>query len=95
LSALRAWGVTFLAAISANQGAPAWLPDPTVLFTVAGLGGIVVSIAGNETAELWGRARRDRRDEYRRRFVAAHRMERPTKVTAGILERTRRWREMD
>src|SRR6267154_6905788 len=40
LSALRAWGVTFLAAICASQGAPTWLPDPTVLFTVAGLAGI-------------------------------------------------------
>jgi MFS family permease len=57
LSALRAWGVTFLAAVCASQGAPPWLPDPTVLFTLAGLAGIAVSITGNETAQRWGRAR--------------------------------------
>jgi hypothetical protein len=28
----------------ARKGAPTWLPDPTVLFTVAGLAGIAVSI---------------------------------------------------
>jgi hypothetical protein len=54
LSALRAWGVTFLAAGCASEGAPRWLPDPTVLFTVAGLAGIAVSITGNETAQRWG-----------------------------------------
>jgi len=57
LAALRAWGVTFLAMVVATKGAPSWLPDPTVLFTVAGFVGIVVSITGNETAQRWGRAR--------------------------------------
>jgi len=57
LSALRAWGVTFLAAVCASQGAPTWLPDPTVLFTVAGLAGIAVSVTCNETAQRWGRGR--------------------------------------
>jgi predicted MFS family arabinose efflux permease len=57
LSALRAWGVTFLAAVCASQGAPTWLPDPTVLFKVAGLAGIAVSVTGNETAQRWGRGR--------------------------------------
>jgi predicted MFS family arabinose efflux permease len=57
LSALRAWGVTFLAAVCASQGAPSWLPDPTLLFTVAALAGIAVSITGNETAQRWGRGR--------------------------------------
>lgn len=57
LAALRAWGVTFLAAVIARQGAPAWLPDPALLFTLAGLAGIVVSITGNESAQRWGRAR--------------------------------------
>jgi MFS family permease len=57
LSALRAWGVTFLAAVCASQGAPSWLPDPTMLFTVAGLAAIAVSITGNETAQRWGRGR--------------------------------------
>jgi MFS family permease len=57
LAALRAWGVTFLASVIASKGAPAWLPDPTVLFTIAGLAGIAVSVTGNETAQRWGRAR--------------------------------------
>ena len=57
LAALRAWGVTFLAMVVATNGAPSWLPDPTVLFTIAGFVGIGVSITGNETAQRWGRAR--------------------------------------
>ena len=57
LAALRAWGVTFLAAVGVRQGAPAWLPDPTLLFTVAGLAGIAVSVSGNESAQRWGRLR--------------------------------------
>jgi MFS family permease len=57
LAALRAWGVTFLAMVVASKGAPSWLPDPTVLFTLAGFVGIAVSITGNETAQRWGRAR--------------------------------------
>jgi MFS family permease len=56
-AALRAWGVTFLTSIIVSKGAPGWLPDPTVLFTLAGIVGIVVSITGNETAQRWGRAR--------------------------------------
>jgi MFS family permease len=57
LAALRAWGVTFLAVVIAQEGAPSWLPDPTLLFTLAGLVGIAVSVTGNETAQRWGRAR--------------------------------------
>jgi MFS family permease len=57
LAALRAWGVTFLAMVIARNGAPAWLPGPTALFTAAGLLGIAVSILGNETAQRLGRAR--------------------------------------
>ena len=49
--------MTFLAAVCASQGAPSWLPDPTVLFTIAGLAGIAVSVTGSETAQRWGRAR--------------------------------------
>jgi hypothetical protein len=55
LAALRAWGVTFLTTTAARLGAPSWLPDPTILFTAAGLLGIVVSITGNETAQRRGR----------------------------------------
>jgi len=38
LAVLRAWAVTFLAASFAIQAAPAWLPAPTLLFTVAAVG---------------------------------------------------------
>jgi MFS family permease len=57
LAALRAWGVTFLVTTVAHYGAPTWLPDPTVLFTVAVLVGIAVSITGNEVAQRLGRVR--------------------------------------
>jgi hypothetical protein len=57
LAALRAWGVTFLAATMARLGAPAWLPGPTVLFTLAGVLGIAVSVSGNEAAQRFGRRR--------------------------------------
>ncbi len=57
LTALRAWAVTFLAVTGARLGTPAWLPDPTVLFTLIGLACIAVSITGNELAQRLGRAR--------------------------------------
>jgi len=57
MAALRAWAVTFLATVIAWHGAPAWLPSPTMLFTAAGLVGVVVSICGNEMAQRWGRLR--------------------------------------
>jgi len=57
LAALRAWGVTFLAASIAWHGAPAWLPGPSVIFTAAGLLGIAVSLTGNEVAQRFGRQR--------------------------------------
>ncbi len=57
LAALRAWGVVFLAAALLKPGTPAWLPGPTVLFTAAGLAGVVISITGNETAQKYGRNR--------------------------------------
>ena len=57
MAALRAWGVTFLAATAARLGAPEWMPPPAVLFTAAGLVGIAVSVTGNETAQRHGRAR--------------------------------------
>jgi MFS family permease len=55
LAALRAWGVTFLTATIARDGAPGWLPQPTLVFTLAGLVGIAVSVTGNETAQRLGR----------------------------------------
>ena len=57
LAVLRAWGVTFLAAAIALHGAPSWLPGPSVLFTLAGLLGIAVSLTGNELSVRLGRGR--------------------------------------
>ena len=57
LSALRAWGVTFLTATAARHAPPGWLPAPTVLVTLIGLICIGVSVTGNETAQRFGRAR--------------------------------------
>ncbi len=57
MAGLRAWGVTFLTLAGAEASAPAWLPTPTVLFTLAGLVGIVVSIFGNEMSQRFGRKR--------------------------------------
>jgi len=57
LSALRAWGVTFLTATAVRQGMPAWLPSPPVLVTLIGFVCIAVSVTGNETAQRFGRAR--------------------------------------
>ncbi len=57
LAALRAWGVTFLAASIAWHGAPPWLPGPSAIFTAAGLLGIAVSLTGNEAAQRFGRLR--------------------------------------
>jgi MFS family permease len=57
MAALRGWAVSFLAATAARLGAPEWMPSPAVLFTIAGLVGVTVSITGNETAQRHGRAR--------------------------------------
>jgi MFS family permease len=57
MAALRAWGVTFLTVTAAMAGAPAWLPSPTLLFTLAGFLGIAVSVAGNEMSQRFGRLR--------------------------------------
>jgi MFS family permease len=57
MAGLRAWGVTFLTLAATGASAPAWLPTPTVLFTLAGFVGIVVSIFGNEMSQRVGRKR--------------------------------------
>jgi MFS family permease len=57
MAVVRGWAVTFFAVVIAWHGSPAWLPDPTVLFTLAGLAGVLVSISGNESAQRWGRSR--------------------------------------
>ncbi|MFL5285924.1 MAG: hypothetical protein ACJ8AW_34355 [Rhodopila sp.] len=57
LAALRAWAVTFLTVTAARLGAPSWMPRPAVLFTVAGLASVAVSVTGNEVAQKYGRSR--------------------------------------
>ncbi len=57
LAALRAWAVTFLTITGERLAMPSWLPAPTLLFTAAGLVGIIVSVLGNETAQRYGRMR--------------------------------------
>lgn len=57
LAVLRAWAVAFLTASFLIQAPPAWLPGPTVLFTLAGLVGIASSLIGNRLAESLGRDR--------------------------------------
>lgn len=51
MAAVRAWGVTFLAATFADGAGP----GPTFVFTVAGIVGILCSLAGNEAAIRLGR----------------------------------------
>jgi predicted MFS family arabinose efflux permease len=55
MAVVRGWAVVFFTTVIAWHGSPWWLPDPTVLFTVAGLVGVLVSVTGNETAQRWGR----------------------------------------
>lgn len=57
MAVLRAWAVAFLTASFRIQAPPAWLPGPTVLFTLAGLVGIASSLIGNRLAESLGRDR--------------------------------------
>jgi len=55
MAVVRGWAVVFFTMVIARHGSPWWLPDPTVLFTIAGLAGVLVSVTGNETAQRWGR----------------------------------------
>ncbi len=57
MAVVRGWAVVFFTTVIAWHGSPWWLPDPTMLFTVAGLAGVLVSVTGNETAQRWGRRR--------------------------------------
>ena len=57
MAGVRAWAVTFLTVTAAQAGTPSWLPAPTMLFTIAGFAGIVVSIFGNELSQRFGRVR--------------------------------------
>lgn len=55
MSALRGWGVAFLAYVAASTGASANILSPTITLTVLGLMGTFASLAGNEAAIYFGR----------------------------------------
>lgn len=55
MSALRGWGVAFLAYVAASTGASGSSLSPTVALTVLGLLGTLASLAGNEAAIYFGR----------------------------------------
>jgi len=57
MSALRGWGVAFLAWVAINTGAEGSLLSPAVLATTLGLVGTVASLVGNEAAIRFGRRR--------------------------------------
>lgn len=56
MSALRGWGVVFLAYVAASTSAEARF-SPTYVLTALGLIGTVSSVLGNEAAIRWGRRR--------------------------------------
>ena len=55
MSALRGWGVAFLAYVAASTGTKDAVISPAVLVTMLGLIGTVASILGNEAAIKFGR----------------------------------------
>ncbi|TXL73420.1 MFS transporter [Vineibacter terrae] len=57
MSALRGWGVAFLAFVAASTGETGELLSPTVVVTVLGLLGTVMSVVGNEASIRFGRRR--------------------------------------
>ena len=57
MSALRGWGVAFLAWVAASTGTGAGLLSPTAAVTALGIIGTVASVAGNEAAIRLGRRR--------------------------------------
>ena len=57
MSALRGWGVAFLAFVAARTGAGDSRISPAMLATMLGLLGTGASILGNEAAIRWGRRR--------------------------------------
>jgi predicted MFS family arabinose efflux permease len=57
MSALRGWGVAFLAYVATKTGATQAALSPAVLATALGLLGTVASILGNEAAIRFGRRR--------------------------------------
>lgn len=57
MSALRGWGVAFLAYVAARVGQKDALVSPALLLTILGLVGTAASILGNEAAIRFGRRR--------------------------------------
>ena len=57
MSALRGWGVAYLAFVATATGTSAAALSPAAALTVLGLAGTVASILGNEAAMLLGRRR--------------------------------------
>jgi predicted MFS family arabinose efflux permease len=57
MSALRGWGVAFLAYVASSTGSANAAISPAVLVTTLGLVGTVASILGNEAAIKFGRRR--------------------------------------
>ena len=57
MSALRGWGVAFLAWVAMSTGAGTGLLSPTAVVTALGIIGTVASVAGNEAAIRLGRRR--------------------------------------
>jgi predicted MFS family arabinose efflux permease len=55
MSALRGWGVAFLAYVAATTGASGSVLSPTTTLTILGLIGTLASLAGNEAAIYFGR----------------------------------------
>ena len=55
MSALRGWGVAFLAYVAASTGVSGSLVSPTIALTALGLLGTFASLAGNEAAIYFGR----------------------------------------
>jgi predicted MFS family arabinose efflux permease len=55
MSALRGWGVAFLAYVAAATGASGSVLSPTITLTILGLMGTFASLAGNEAAITFGR----------------------------------------
>ncbi|MBV1693146.1 MAG: MFS transporter [Hyphomicrobiales bacterium] len=57
MSALRGWGVAFLAYVAASAGTQQPILSPAVLVTLIGLVGTAASLLGNEAAIRFGRRR--------------------------------------
>lgn len=57
MSALRGWGVAFLAFVAASTGQAEAVLSPTMALTVLGLAGTLASVLGNEAAIRFGRLR--------------------------------------